>query len=756
MGESGHGLIWSLSDYPPCFSDTTMIVIFQMDNFVTKQHVVYMRVCAEAVTTIRQGNLTVLGASGDGKTSVVDRLVGRKFNPKHLSTVGIDATLTCDVNTINCTQAWVECQEDKADSIGDIITQVVGEKMFQQCTEEDIQSSNVCCNTPGRGQEDTSVENLDPEAETRLKIISLYTTLDQIREEKQEKTSIRILDFAGQSVYQTIHHAFIRTESVCILVINLRIDLESLVPISTFQNSDGRIATSLFEILGLGMPKGQKSVKYVDQIFIWLNTIISHLQGDLRGKVILVGTHKDKLAWSVAKQEKMAASYFDRLKGLLVNKAHKEMIHEDCFAVDNKGGDTKTYAKLRPAILELVKKHCPWNVEQPVKWLQMEKHLHALSGNGETAETLDNQLLRFEEVCEIGKKYKIKSDEMVEFLKFHHATGNITYLCTEELKQYVISNPQWLVDIFKAVITIPLNRPKDPDLQADVKRLDTCGILNIGGPFLKHVWQKFLLGRPDESQRVKFMVDLLIYFDLICQFEGELYLVPSLLPWSPSKQDQFKEYHAVADALYLRFHASKTSINDSRYGSETYDQFLPFAFFQRLICRMVRQPGWKLSTNKYQDEVSYYHADHLVVLKNPFQSTWISLEVLEKTAITGSLEQDLYDGIFQTLSRQISCIMTAYHPNMWFEVCVNPCQGKVIDQVDGCLAGIGVTSEDLKASPHTAECKVHKSTLPPSEVKKWFTGPRKRVAGYNGQPRLLDSLLGKTELSRDAGGVSKI
>ncbi len=299
----------------------------------------------------------------------------------------------------------------------------------------------------------SSIGKFDAESERRLQLIS-FQTKDKRSKEKKEKSNIGIIDFAGQWVYQTIHHVFIRTQCVFILVLNLCIKLDQVVTAEMFRKPEQANPTFFAKLFGFGRPKDLKSVKYVDQIILWLNTILSHLRGNHHGKVIVVGTHKDRLARSISKQEELAGLYFTKVKERLVNKAHKQMI-KDTFAVDNKGGDEETFRKLRPAILKLVQQHCGWDEERPIRWLQMEKHLHILSEEETSVnqsslplkEMPGNHLLKFEEVCKLGRKYNITPEDMIQFCKFHHATGDITYLHTEELQHYIVADPQWLVDV---------------------------------------------------------------------------------------------------------------------------------------------------------------------------------------------------------------------------------------------------------------------------------------------------------------------
>ncbi len=104
----------------------------------------YIRACSEGMTAVKRGRLAVLGAGGDGKTSFIDRLTGRGFNKAHIVTDGIEAELSCTVDVVNCTEAWIEHRMDQ----GDVLEEAVMTGLYNILNEHqylDIEESQIAC-----------------------------------------------------------------------------------------------------------------------------------------------------------------------------------------------------------------------------------------------------------------------------------------------------------------------------------------------------------------------------------------------------------------------------------------------------------------------------------------------------------------------------------------------------------------------------------------------------------------------------------
>ncbi len=642
-----------------------------------------MRACKDGEALIRRWRLMVLGPSGDGKTSLIKRLLGKGFTKEHVVTNALETD--CKVEITHCDNEWKEYEEDHLDLLETSVTQGIGQLLGDTHTAESGENQDPSFD------EMMSREEVE-EATRRLQVT-------QMQEESFNeslgflKFILSIWDLGGQIMYYILHHIFLRWNCVYILVVNLSRPLHSLVPSHE-----------------LPPHTRQNQMKYYQSIEFWLNMVFSHMvkvkgKGELPS-IVLVGTHKDKLHDAYRTPDE----YFSELQSLFLNKAHFQQVHSQFIAVDSKGGDPENYAKLRALIFDLVEKHCSQSRPRPIRWLRLEKKLHELKKD-ESLTDLDRNLVTYRRAIDYAKRFQIHTEEDLKiFLEYHHLTADITYLSSEGLKDFIIPHPQWLVDVLRALITLDQFYPKTQRCIQEKKKLQEGGILMTNGSLIKEAWKYFLEGDSFGSAK-QYFLDLMSEFDLAVKYEESQYIIPCLLPVSPFTEiSVFQGLVRNLPSLYYIFHSSVDSFAEVTRGDEAYDNFLPHGLFQKLIAKCSKQ-GWAWTKNKYQDSVSFQTDDVRISLQA--RSTWIVLNVFAlNPGIAVSYHQ--YQSVISSALREL---LLLYHPNMWFEWGVNPCT-KVEHE---CVLSIGRTSLDKDENQFRGvDCSQHFCSLATPQFKMWF------------------------------------
>ncbi len=704
-------------------------------EYIERNLPAYQKACEGGEAFIRRGKLMTVGAAGDGKSCLIARLTGQGFRDEHVITNGLEADLMCQVNITYCDQTWAKYEKKSTDlledeflhGMKDVLADQQGNKAtpttatipHNMPTKVRNGTSPECAIEIGSDDEDATIESnsvIEPPPQKQMKYdmenaiskrrlqVLHHEALKQpsIGFPKKEKDcTIHIWDFAGQLQYYLLHHIFLRWRCVFILVINLFRDLYS--PIPSHQ-----------------MPyHSETEMTYLEQIEFWLNMIMSHAarsdlndNGDgMRGNVVLVGTHKDLLPGNPVQQETAAQKYFNRLRRKLSNKAHAELIC-DFVAVDSKGGDPENYAKLRSILIRQIQVHCRWDERRPIRWLQLEQTLHDLAA-GEASESMFDNLVRYLRVKELAKQYYIQTEAGLKtFLEFHHITADITYCSGNVLGKFVVTDPQWLINVLRSLITIEDFYPEKLRGHKEVDQLHEEGLVKIKGSLLRKVWGTFLPEDCTTDERVfifKYFLRLMSEFDLAVEYEENLYLIPCMLPIAPNFHLQFQN---VIPSIYIHFHASRQSHKDFKRGSKTYDKFLPHGLFQKVMSKCSKS-GWRWIGEKYQDAVTFTTDGIIVSLQS--RSTWIKVDVFNP----GETHQVAFNRYLNTVLHGTDTLLSQFHPNMWYEMCVDPCAQS--EDVDGCLACVGKTSLDKEAELSMAICKIHSRVIMP--VKKfceWF------------------------------------
>ena len=225
---------------------------------------------------------------------------------------------------------------------------------------------------------------------------------------------------------------------------------------------------------------------------------------------------------------------FQKIYGALKDKIYRDLL-KDFFVVDNtnSGGNDKYQGvkKLRESVLSVAKELPQIKEEIPLKWLKYEKVLYFLTSKGR--ERISIEEARQIASDEWGIDNDVKFRTVLNFLHDQKVLINFNEL--PELESMVILNPQWLVDVFKEVITFKSFSLSENSVESfntsedSVERLwkdfEMTGILDR--MVLDHAWGRFI----DDHETCKGLIAIMDRFSLLCLWpsEGtrEWYLVPS-------------------------------------------------------------------------------------------------------------------------------------------------------------------------------------------------------------------------------------
>ena len=161
---------------------------------------------------------------------------------------------------------------------------------------------------------------------------------------------------------------------------------------------------------------------------------------------------------------------------------------------------------------------------------------------------------------------------------------------TPELNKIVILDPQWLVDVFKKVITIPPFKKSKREHREQWKKLEEKGILEK--KLLNDLWDPLFDSR--ENFDVNSLINMMEKFGLLCPWPSSdqcgspsEYLVPSML-MSPPKNVTNLFSSAGIPSLFVKFKSGQ----------------LPIGLFPRLVL-MVMQ--WCTKEGLNQEHPQLHH-----------------------------------------------------------------------------------------------------------------------------------------------------
>ena len=183
----------------------------------------------------------------------------------------------------------------------------------------------------------------------------------------------------------------------------------------------------------------------------------------------------------------------------------------------------------------------------PIKWLRYEKVLRVLKEK-------DHKFISLSTAKKIASKFcNIKDNEVQTVLTFLHDLRVLIHFDdSPELSELVTLDIQWLIDVFKNVITVRAYH-EERDFAPLWEKLEKKGILEEN--LLKHVWNSLV----PQKKTHESLIAIMEKFSLMCPWPSsddlcnKHYLVPSMLRTLPPKQISDLVNSAQLPSLFLKF-----------------------------------------------------------------------------------------------------------------------------------------------------------------------------------------------------------
>ena len=562
----------------------------------------------------------VIGQDRSGKTSLKKSLRGQAFNPDEESTVGIDV----DPSHFKVsTEVWKTGEKDHETSVPAISYEhhaaqlIVGSLMKeQQVLEGDVFAFSENQEPDKRGLEsvrrpggsilasssnssESSTDFKPPDAlrddvpnlselhkenaaDLPEEIATLVERLlHKVKTVDEDKEVYSVLwDFGGQSVYYVTHPLFLTPRAIYLLVHDLSRNphdkANPLVKQGMFKKIDDNFSLKTnLDYLDFWMTSVASLASRSGQQPLSSNSVIP----EALPPVFLVCTHSDK-PYGGQNPYTVADQIFD----ILQNKPYSAHLFEQAFVVDNtkSGGRSECpeISSLRQNLLAVAKDLPQMTEAIPIKWLQFEKALQVMKEEGREWITLERAKEIASKVCKIDD-----DQEILTLLNFFHDQRILIHFDdTPELNKLVVLDPQWLIDVFKKVITVKRYDHEERELKHLWKKLEKTGILEE--KLLKHAWS-------DQKETSESLIAIMEKFSLMCLWPSsdasctKQYLVPSMLISHPPQEIVNLVESAQIPSLFLKFSSQ-----------------IPPSLFPRLVVQFFQ---WCVDEFSSADDPKLYH-----------------------------------------------------------------------------------------------------------------------------------------------------
>ena len=359
-------------------------------------------------------------------------------------------------------------------------------------------------------------------------------------------------DFGGQSVYYTTHPIFLTEKALYILTCDL-----SRNP---YDKAEIPVRKGIFKKKE-DICCDRTNLDYLD---FWMTSVYSLVSPDALCQnppvasasstklppVFLVCTHADKPHRDADPREMALEIY-----GFLQSKIYGGHLFKDVFVVDNTRSGSENecpeVVRLREEVLAYAKQLPQMKEVIPLKWLLYEKTIQLLRKEGYTWMHIKEAREIATDKCGIDDEEQFRT--LLNFL--HDQRILIHFSETPELENMVILDPQWLINVFKKVITIERYEHSEKFVLELWIKLEEKGILDER--LLHHAWKSLF----ESQETYRSLIAIMERFSLLCswpsQDDHKQYFVPSMLMSPPTDAVLELLTSAQIPSLFVRFDSGR-------------------------------------------------------------------------------------------------------------------------------------------------------------------------------------------------------
>ncbi|XP_071147016.1 uncharacterized protein [Mytilus edulis] len=404
---------------------------------------IYMNALKSGAEIKHDLRIIIVGKKGAGKTSLVKNLLKKKRVDHVESTNGIDIHVKrCKIRTADGKWSF-ETDNVIADVNQRIMRSIITQTMKDECLEhsvkptfhEEEKTSNQLKYTSEMDRLQAKIKTKDltdlheslrnPKtlsATDKLYKKELQELVDSTKHiEKEEYASLSLWDFAGDKEFYNTHQTFFSEEAIYLVVTKL----------NETDDETNETLKFWFDSIHFYGTKHNDNIEEMKQI--------RSQELRLEPPIIAIGTHKDMCTGDYKK------TLVEQIKHKLGNSAVRQHLR-DCRYISNVKDDDVVFEDIRQKIYEIGKSRTCFGKLLPVRFIQLEKHIEEQLQAG-------TQFLSLCDIQAIAKQIGAITDsaELDVFLRYHHDFGNLIYY--KDIPEYIILNPQWLVNVFRSLVT---------------------------------------------------------------------------------------------------------------------------------------------------------------------------------------------------------------------------------------------------------------------------------------------------------------
>ncbi|CAC5384666.1 unnamed protein product [Mytilus coruscus] len=461
------------------------------------------------------------------------------------------------------------------------------------------------------------------------KIHELIVKAVQEGKYRQMVVPIDIWDFGGQKDYYMTHQLFITSRGIFVLMFNGSIALHKHMPDLTFLPGHfGKPTVAVY-------------------LLHWVNSILTYCKRTDGGfpRIIFVATHKDE-KWFQWTQEARRKQLENELQQLFENHGGLEHLEfKPLIFVDATNPDDSEIADLRERIMQRATEHPRWGEAMPTRWIPLELQLAQKSSEGINIISRDQLLV----LNSKNESMILSERQLATFLKVQHSLGKLLYFDVENLRDFIILSPAYLVEVLRSIVTEKQFWPTGERFFKILKSLQETGMIERVDIY--YLWEQ------DNFKHIlsykEYMIQILVHLDVLIapktSFEelnspiqdASNFLVPCMI----TKEN---------DTMFLqKFRHSNNSIV---IAYTFIEEVIPPALSYRFLSSLIASWDIKIYRGKYREKRMLF--SNLAVVKiDSFHD--VAVQVKTNKIIVSLIHAKTKEDIIPTLASSLQECLTA-------------------------------------------------------------------------------------------------
>ena len=423
-----------------------------------------------------------VGPTGSGKSSLMDRLLGRPRKKSSPSTGVSEPVVVVDIDIDNPTtfhsvtvmemdhNTWKEVDYDVS------LMRQMGEGVVNSQPEDTSASLPLANIESGTESETTAAAKpkVAPTPDIVGRVMEKFGGYKNFRHFLKKSISLYLRDTGGQVEFQEMMPLLVVGPSIVFFVFRLDLDFEKKFEVK-YRKSDG------------GSLNCYTSFITTEEAFLQcLATVYAmDMSGEAsvethKPKVFIIGTHRDKLG---SDEEKIAALN-KHLESLIEKSGFRDLVqyadhdkHHVMFTVSNTSENDRDFMRIQSKVNSMICDREEFTVKFPIRYLLFCLELQKLRVSA----------LTFSECKVMAANCGIEEDQLVRLLQFLHTrVGVILHFDKDGVRDIVIKEPQVLFNYVTNLILRTFSC--EALMTAQIKDFEKKGILtaSVLGTALKN------------------------------------------------------------------------------------------------------------------------------------------------------------------------------------------------------------------------------------------------------------------------------